>query len=103
VGKPVPSLDKRGGLVVWVQIQRPLKKRKKSNEHDNHSSKHTGLEKETGCKMFVGTSGLFAHPMSMITTVGKHLLGNGDSGKIFVGHLRAFSPRNMIIMMITLL
>jgi len=28
--------------------------------------------------MFVGTYGLFAHPMSMITTVGKHLLGNGD-------------------------
>jgi len=28
--------------------------------------------------MFVGTYGLFAHPMNMITTVGKHLLGNGD-------------------------
>jgi len=36
------------------------------------------LEKETGGKMFVGTYRLFAHPMSMITTVGKHLLGNGD-------------------------
>jgi len=33
--------------------------------------------KETGGKMFVGTYRLFAHPMS-ITTVGKHLLGNGD-------------------------
>jgi len=37
------------------------------------------LEKETGGKMFLGTYGLFAQPMSMITTVGKHLLGNGDT------------------------
>jgi len=37
------------------------------------------LEKETGGEMFVGTYRLLAHPMSMITTVGKHvLLGNGD-------------------------
>jgi len=28
--------------------------------------------------MFVGTYRLFAHPMSIITTVGKPLLGNGD-------------------------
>jgi len=32
------------------------------------------FENETGGKMFVGTYGLFAHPMSMITIVGKHLL-----------------------------
>jgi len=36
------------------------------------------LEKQTGGKMFVGTYRLFAHPMSLIATVGKHLLGNGD-------------------------
>jgi len=36
------------------------------------------LEKETGGKMFFGTYRLLAHPMSMITAVGKHLLGNGD-------------------------
>jgi len=38
------------------------------------------LKKKTGGKLFVGTYGLFAHPMSMIliTTVGKYLLGNGD-------------------------
>jgi len=34
--------------------------------------------KEDWGKMFVETYGLFAHSMSMITTVGKHLLGNGD-------------------------
>jgi len=41
---------------------------------------NTGLEKETGGKMFVGTYGRVVHPMSMITAVGKHLpvLGNGD-------------------------
>jgi len=27
--------------------------------------------------MFLGTYGLFAHPISMITTVGKHLDENG--------------------------
>jgi len=37
-----------------------------------------GLEKKTGGKMFVGTYGLFAHPINMITIVGKHLLRNGD-------------------------
>jgi len=36
------------------------------------------LEKETGGKMFVGTYRLSAHPMSTITTVGKHLLGNAE-------------------------
>jgi len=36
------------------------------------------LEKETGGKMFVGTYGILAHPMSMITTVVKDLLGNGN-------------------------
>jgi len=36
------------------------------------------MEKEKGGKMFVGTYGLFVHPISMITTVGKHLLGNGE-------------------------
>jgi len=36
------------------------------------------LEKETGGKMFIGTYRLSAHPISMITTVGEHLLGNGD-------------------------
>jgi len=41
-------------------------------------NKHTGLEKETSGKMFVGTYRCFAHPMSMITTVGQHLLGIGD-------------------------
>jgi len=41
------------------------------------------LEKETGGKMFVGTYGLFARPMSMITTVGKHLLGNEDVGHLY--------------------
>jgi len=56
-----------------------IKRRKISNEHDNHSRKHTGLEKDTGGKMFVGTYGLFSHQRSMISTVGKHLLGNGDS------------------------
>jgi len=43
--------------------------------------------------MFVGTYGLFANLMSLITTVGKHLLGNDTGGKMFVEHLRAFSPR----------
>jgi len=28
--------------------------------------------------MFVGNHRLFAHPISMITTVGKRLLGDGD-------------------------
>jgi len=36
------------------------------------------LEKKTGSKMFVGAYGLFAHLKSMIITVGKHPLGNGD-------------------------
>jgi len=36
------------------------------------------LEKETDGKMFVGTYRLFPHPMSMITAVGKHQLGDGD-------------------------
>jgi len=36
------------------------------------------LERETGGKMFVGTYRLFAYSMSVITTVGKHILGNGD-------------------------
>jgi len=31
--------------------------------------------KDTGGKLLVGTYGLFAHPMSMITTVGNYLLG----------------------------
>jgi len=35
-------------------------------------------KKETGGKMFFGTYRIFTHPTSMITTVGKHLLGNGD-------------------------
>jgi len=34
------------------------------------------VEKETGGKMLVGTYRLFAHPMDMITTVRKHLLGS---------------------------
>jgi len=42
----------------------------------NHITKISVLEKESGGKMFVGTYGLFAHSMSMIATVGKHLLGN---------------------------
>jgi len=59
-----------------VQMQRPLKnRRKKFNEPQ---WVNTGLKKETGCKMFVGTYRLFAHPIGMITTVGKHLLGNED-------------------------
>jgi len=38
--KPVPSLDRGGGLVAWVQIQQLLKtRRKNSNEHVNHSRK----------------------------------------------------------------
>jgi len=36
------------------------------------------LEKGTGVKMFVETYRLFAHPISMIITEGKQLLGNGD-------------------------
>jgi len=36
------------------------------------------LEKERVGKIFVGTYRLFAHPMSMITAVGKHILGNKD-------------------------
>jgi len=39
---------------------------------------NTGLEKETGGNMFGGTYRLFAHVMSMITTLVKHLLKNGD-------------------------
>jgi len=65
------------------------------------------LEKESGGKMFVGTFyflGLSAHPMSMITTVGKHLGYSGmkTGGKTFVGHLGllAFSPRIMITMIV---
>jgi len=40
---------------------------------------NTGLGKETGGKMFVGTYGLFVHPMSMMATVGERLLGNGNT------------------------
>jgi len=56
------------------------KRQKKFNErhNDDHSRKHTSLETETDGKMLAGTYGLFSHPMSMITTVGKHLLENGD-------------------------
>jgi len=74
---PIASLDKGGGLVVWVPIQRPLtkKRQKKSNEPQY---KNTGSAMKTGSKMFVGTYKLFAHPISMITTAGKHLLGNRD-------------------------
>jgi len=43
---------------------------------ENTGLENTGLEKEIGGKMFVGTYRSFAHPMSMRTTVGKHLLGN---------------------------
>jgi len=82
-----------------LQIQRPLKKRKKSNEHDNQSKKTPVFEKERGGKMLVGTYGLFAHPMSTITTVGKTYSEMEIGGKIFVGHLRDFSPRIMMKMM----
>jgi len=53
--------------------------------------------------MFIGTYGIFAHPMSMITTVGKYLAywEMETGGKMFVGHLRAFSPRIMLMMMIS--
>jgi len=55
------------------------------------------LEKETGGKTIVGTYGLFAHPMSMITAVGKHLLGKETGGKMLLGHLQAFSPQILMI------
>jgi len=42
--------------------------RKKFNEHDYHSMKTP----------VCGTYGLSAHPISMITTVGKYQIGNGD-------------------------
>jgi len=48
------------------------KRRKKSNEHDNHStSENTCLKKEISLvvKYSLGTYRLFAHPMNMITTV----------------------------------
>jgi len=58
VHKPVPSLDKGGGWVVWVQIQRPLKRK---NERNSMNMKTTvgkyRFEKEEGGKMFIGTSG----------------------------------------------
>jgi len=38
--------------------------------------------------MFVGTYRFFAHPKSIITKVGKHLLGIKTGGKMFVGHVR---------------
>jgi len=57
------------------------------------------LEKETGGKMFIGTYGIFAHPMSMITTVRQHLYSEVETGgKMFVGYLWAFSPRIMMMM-----
>jgi len=59
-----------------VQILLPLKKTRK--KYIQPEQENTGLEKRIGGKMFVGTDGLFAHPMSMITTVVKPLLGNGD-------------------------
>jgi len=54
------------------------KRRKKSNGHDNHSRK-TRVWKRREVVNFVGTYGHFAHPMSMITTAGKHL-ANSDNG-----------------------
>jgi len=42
--------------------------------------------------MFVGTYRIFTHPMSMITTVGKHLLGNGDRWKNFHWTPTGFQP-----------
>jgi len=55
-------------------------RRMKYNEHDNHSRKTpVWKRRQAGGKIFVGTYyGLLAHPMSMINTVGKYLLGNGD-------------------------
>jgi len=49
-------------------------------------------KRKVGGKMLVRTYGLFAHPMSMITTVGKHLLGNGDSWLNFLWSLPGFQP-----------
>jgi len=63
----------------------------------SHSKKTLVLENETNGKIFVGNGRLFAHPMRMITTVGKHLLGNGD--RSLDTHLRAFSPRIMMMIM----
>jgi len=61
-----------------VQIQRPLKKDERNSINMTTTVGKHGLKKETAGKMFVGAYRLFAHPMNMITTVGKYLLGNKD-------------------------
>jgi len=48
--------------------------------------------------MLFGPYGLFAYPMSMITTVGKTYSEMETVGKMFIGHLRAYSPRIMMMM-----
>jgi len=50
------------------------------------------LEKETGGQMLVGTYRLFAHLMSMITTVGNTYSEMETGGKMFVGHLGLYRP-----------
>jgi len=40
--------------------------------------KHRFAKRTQVVKCSLEPTGFFAHPMSMITTVGKHLLGNGD-------------------------
>jgi len=59
------------------------------------------LEKETAGKMFVGNYGLFAYPMSMITTVGiPYTYSEMEKcGKMFVGQLRAFRLQIMMMVM----
>jgi len=49
--------------------------KKKDERNPNHRTNHRFGK---GGKMVVGTYRHFAHSMSMITTVRKHLLGNGD-------------------------
>jgi len=61
-----------------VQIQRPLKTDERNPMNMTPKvGKHRFGKKICG-KMFVGTYRLSAHPMSMISTVGQHLLGDGD-------------------------
>jgi len=54
---------------------------------------------ETDDKMFSGTYRLVAHPMSIISTVGKQLLGNGDRWCNVRWTPTGFLPRIMMMMM----
>jgi len=69
------------------------KRRKKSNEPENQSRKIPVWTRSIFAKMFIGIYWLFAHSKSIITTIGKHLLGNGNGCEMFVGPLQTFTHR----------